>query len=269
MLAACILSLHAMDAACLNSSIAELWALAGGQVTVTVQESVDRGVADDGAILVDTASGRNINSEVLIASGCDLVLGSVDTASHVALKGLMDSLGIRMVLIRQDSFSDFLSIFRQLTSLTGREDLWLAHGPAQGEEIASIVDSCTSQDRRPRVLFVRAGSAFSSVRAKGSGDHFAAGIIEDLGGINVADEYGMLTESLSLEAMLRADIDKILIVAQGNEEASRAYMEDLLCQPGWRDLGAEVVFLPKDIFHFKPNGRWSEAYRVMAEALYG
>lgn len=269
MLAACILSLHAERVACLNSSLSELWTLAGGQAAVTVQEAVDRGFADDEAILVDTASGRNINSEVLIAAECDLVLGSVDTASHVALKTLMDSLGIRMLLVRQDSFSDFLSIFRQLTELTGREDLWLAHGPGQGEEIASIVDSMPIRKGSVRVLFVRAGSAFSSVRAKGSGDHFAAGIIKDLGGVNVADEYGMLTESLSLEAMLRADIDKILIVAQGDEEASRAYMEDLLRQPGWRDIGADVVFLPKDLFHFKPNGRWSEAYRVMAEALYG
>ena len=149
----------------------------------------------------------------------------------------------------------------------------MLYGTRQEEGIDEIIAECGEIEEKPRVLFVRAGSAFSSVRAKRADDHFAAGIIEDLGGINVADETGILTESLSLEAMITGNIDKILIVPQGEEDESIRYITSLFSRPGWRDVKAvregEVHFLSKDLFHYKPNGRWEESYRVMAEVLYG
>ena len=239
---------------------------------ITVSEAVERGFASPEAILADSSSGRNINTEVLIFSKPDLVIGSADTASHVRLKTLMDEMGIPMMLVTEDSFADFLSVFRILTEITGRQDLYNLYGLSQQDSIGKIIVKASSYEEKPRVLFIRAGSAFSSVRAKRADDHFAALIIQDLGAINVADEMKVLTEQLSLEAILAGDIDRILIVPQGNEDASIAYINSLFSQPGWRDVKAvkegEVYFLPKELFHFKPNGRWAEAYLMMEKVLY-
>lgn len=274
-LSATLLSLSCAFAdgvACLNSSIADLWSLAGGDVSITVQDSIDRGFCDEDAILVDGASGRSINLEILVASKPQLVLASADTPSHVRVKALMDDLGIPALLIRQDSFDDFLSVFRIMTRITGREDLWQEHGPGQKEVVDEMIRECRTIGERPRVLFVRAGSAFASVRAKRAEDHFAAAIIEDLGGVNVAAEAEALTESISLESVLAMQPDRIIIVAQGDEEASRRYISSLFSRPGWSSVKAvrdgQVRFVSKELFNYKPNGRWSEAYRVMAEALY-
>ena len=262
-----------MRTACLNSSIADLWKLAGGSVDITVAEAQERGFADDSVILVDSSSGRNINLEVLISAEPDLVLGSVDTESHVRLKAFLCDISVDMLLIKQDSFDDFLSIFKTLTGITGRNDLYQEYGEGQREGIEELIEEAKEAEKKPRVLFIRAGSAFSYVKAKRAEDHFAARIIEELGGINVADEVEALTDSISLEAILNTDIDKIIIVSQGDEGASRSYVENLFSQPGWRDVKAiredAVVFLPKELFHFKPNGRWLEAYGVMKEVLYG
>ena len=262
-----------MRTACLNSSIADLWKLAGGSVDITVAEAQERGFADDSVILVDSSSGRNINLEVLISAEPDLVLGSVDTESHVRLKAFLCDISVDMLLIKQDSFDDFLSIFKTLTGITGRNDLYQEYGEGQREGIEELIEEAKEAEKKPRVLFIRAGSAFSYVKAKRAEDHFAARIIEELGGINVADEVEALTDSISLEAILSTDIDKIIIVSQGDEGASRSYVENLFSQPGWRDVKAiredAVVFLPKELFHFKPNGRWLEAYGVMKEVLYG
>ena len=265
--------LHAFTTACLNSSIADLFLLAGGSVDITVQDSVDRGFVPDDVLLADSASGMNINREILISGAPDLVLGSADSASHVKLKRFLDERCVDMILIKQDSFEDFLSVFRTLTEITGRSDLFMKYGLGQKDDIEAIIEECRGKEDKPCVLFVRAGSAFSSVRAKRADDHFAAGIIEDLGAANAADVNDVLTESLSLEAMITSDIDKILIVPQGDEEESISYMNSLFSRPGWRDIKAvkegEVHFLPKDLFHYKPNGRWAEAYAVMKEVLYG
>lgn len=273
MVLALLSPLHAFTTACLNSSIADLFLLAGGSVDITVQDSVDRGFVPDDVLLADSASGMNINREILISGAPDLVLGSADSASHVKLKRFLDERGVDMILIKQDSFEDFLSVFRTLTEITGRGDLFVKYGLGQKAGIEEIIEECRGKEDKPCVLFVRAGSAFSSVRAKRADDHFAAGIIEDLGAANAADVNDVLTESLSLEAMITSDIDKILIVPQGDEEESIRYMNSLFSRPGWRDIKAvkegEVHFLPKDLFHYKPNGRWAEAYAVMKEVLYG
>lgn len=273
MLPALLSPLHAFTTACLNSSIADLFLLAGGSVDITVQDSIDRGFVPDDVLLADSASGMNINREILISGAPDLVLGSADTVSHVKLKRFLDERGVDMILIKQDSFEDFLSVFGTLTEITGREDLFVKYGLGQKAAIEEIIEECRGEEDKPCVLFVRAGSAFSSVRAKRADDHFAAGIIEDLGAANAADVNDVLTESLSLEAMITSDIDKILIVPQGDEEESISYMNSLFSRPGWRDIKAvkegEVHFLPKDLFHYKPNGRWAEAYAVMKEVLYG
>ena len=267
-----LMPLSAVKTACLNSSLADLWQLAGGSVDITVEESVERGFASPGALLVDSASGRNINTELLVAAEPDLVIGSADTASHVRLSSFLDKAGIDMILVDMDSFDDFLSVFHTLTDITGRSDLYEKYGEGQKTAIEEIIVNAAGYESKPRVLFVRAGSAFSYVKAKRTDDHFAAKIIEDLGAVNIADEYGMLTDSLSLEAVLESNADKILVVPQGDEDASIAYITDLFSQPGWRDVRAiengSVYFLPKELFHFKPNGRWAEAYEMMEEVLY-
>lgn len=267
-----LMPLSAVKTACLNSSLADLWQLAGGSVDITVEESVERGFASPEALLVDSASGRNINTELLVAAEPDLVIGSADTASHVRLSSFLDKAGIDMILVDMDSFDDFLSVFHTLTDITERSDLYEKYGEGQKTAIEEIIANAAGYESKPRVLFVRAGSAFSYVKAKRADDHFAAKIIEDLGAVNIADEYGMLTDSLSLEAVLESNADKILVVPQGDEDASIAYITDLFSQPGWRDVRAiengSVYFLPKKLFHFKPNGRWVEAYEMMEEVLY-
>ena len=259
--------------ACLNSSIADLWVLSGGTVDLTVGESVERGITESGVLLLDNGSGRNINREMLVDVEPDLVLGSADTASHVRLKAFLDEIHIPMILIEEDSFDDFLEIYGTLTSITGREDLYSIYGIGQKEEIGKIILEAEKEEEKPSVLFVRAGSAFSSVRAKRAENHFAARIIEDLGARNIADEAEALSESLSLEAILELDPDMILIVAQGDEKESMDYMDALFSRPGWRDIRAvkeeNVHFLSRDLFHFKPNGRWAESYREMKDILYG
>lgn len=264
--------LPASRVACLNSSLADLWTLAGGTVDITVAEAVERGFASADALLCGSASGRDINLEVLVASRADLVIGSADTASHVRLASFLDSNGIDVLLFRQDCFDDFLSAFRILTSMTEREDLFEKYGSGQERGIEEVIMQAERHSIKPRVLFIRAGSAFASVRAKRASDHFAAGIIEDLGAVNVADEYSALTDMLSLEAVMKGDIDMIFIVIQGDEEAGRAYMEKLFSRPGWRDIPAvrqgKVHYLERELFHYKPNGRWLEAYEVMEALLY-
>ena len=74
------------------------------------------------------------------------------------------------------------------------------------------------------------------------------------------------------EEILVQDPDYIFISTMGDEQAATSYMMDLFSQEGWRDLSAvqneDYIFLPKDLFHFKPNHQWADAYRMLAQILY-
>ena len=66
--------------------------------------------------------------------------------------------------------------------------------------------------------------------------------------------------------------DYIFLTAMGSQEAAEAYIDDLFAQDGWRQLTAvaegNYQFLPREMFHFKPNARWGEAYAYLAQLLY-
>lgn len=59
----------------------------------------------------------------------------------------------------------------------------------------------------------------------------------------------------------------------GDENSAREYMTSLLESEEWQTLDAvknkKYVFLDKELFHFKPNNRWGEAYETLVNLLYG
>ena len=258
--------------AVLFSSYAEMWTLAGGEVSITVGESVERGFADVNTVLVDSGAGKTIDREILIASAPDFVIASADIAAQAELAEYLDSVGIPCALFRVDSFYDYADVMDVLCAITERDDLYEKNVTKIADEIENILNS-VDKSRAPRIIFVRCGSSASSTKAKNAEENFVCKMIAELGGVNIADEAPELCDGLSLEAILTAQPEKMLISTMGNEQKSREYMDSVLKSEPWQALGAvkdgNYVYLGKELFQFKPNARWAEAYKFLAEYLYG
>ena len=262
--------------AVLFSSYAEIWHLAGGQVAVTVGESVERGFAGSDAVLVDEGAGKTINHELLLQAQPDLVIASADIPSQVEACRVMARAGIPCALFRVDTLEDYLDMLKVCTDLTGSADAYERHGVQVAREAERILEAArayrAATGAQPRFLFVRAGSQYSATKAKRAPDNFVCTMLRQLGGCNIADEADVLLDGLSLEEILLRDPEQILLTTMGSEQAARAYITDLFAQEGWRDLQAvregNYTFLPKDLFHFKPNARWAQAYAQLCQLLY-
>ena len=259
--------------AVLFSSYAEAWVMAGGSVSVTVGETVERGFAPAGVILVDEGSGHTaIDTEALIAAKPDLVIGTADYPCQAEAIGLCRAAGIPAALFRQESLEDYLFMFRVFCDLTGDEEAWETWGEAVRLEAETVLEAA-GELSAPRVLLVRAGSSQRSTRAKGSGDLTVGGMLRDLGAVNIADEVPVLLDGLSPEHILVEDPDWLFVSTMGDETAAREYFDSLLESPGWRELSCvregRVVYLDRRLYHFKPNHRWAEAYAELAEILGG
>lgn len=257
--------------AVLFSSLAEIWVEAGGTVDITVGEAVERGFAPEGTPLVDSGAGKTVNVELLIAGKPDLVICSADVPAQVEAAQILADTGTPVLVLHVETFDDYLEALRAMTAITGSTAAY-ERGLAQKKQIETLLASETATAISGKtVLFVRAGSTASSTKVKGSDDHFAAMMLRQLGCVNVADGHPLSLDSLGMEAMIAADPDFIFFSLMGDEQAARANVESLLNTPAWQTLSAvknsRAFVLDRSLFHFKPCGRWPEAYHTLATML--
>ena len=255
--------------AVLFSSLCEVWQAAGGRVAITVGESVERGLVPVDTPLVDQGAGKTVNTELLLAARPDLVVYSPDIPAQVEAAALCEAAGIDTLPLRVESFPDYVEAIRKAADITKDPD-----AVAAVERMAEKIDAIKANvpEKGKAVLFVRAGSTQSSTKAKRSVDHFAAAMLTELGCRNIADEAPLLIDTLSTEAILSADPAHIFFSLMGDEAAARANISALLARPEWQAMSAvaqgRVTILPRELFHFKPCGRYADAYRFLFDALY-
>lgn len=256
--------------AVLFSSLAECWIEAGGEVYVTVGESVERGLVKEETELVDKGAGKTVDTEKLISLEPDFVICSADIASHRDVASALKKAKIPVAMLRMDTFEDYLTILRTLTKITGKTENYEQFGENAKSEIEKII-SGGKRENNPKILFVRSGSSYSSAKAKKADDNFAARILEDFGCVNIADKAEVLLDNLSAEVILKENPQYIFVSVMGDYDNSKAYMQELLAKKEYASLDAvkngRVYFLPKELFQYKPCGRWAESYRYISSIL--
>ena len=256
--------------AVLFSSLAECWIEAGGEVYVTVGESVERGLVKEETELVDKGAGKTVDTEKLISLEPDFVICSADIASHRDVASALKKAKIPVAMLRMDTFEDYLTILRTLTKITGKTENYEQFGENAKSEIEKII-SGGKRENNPKILFVRSGSSYSSAKAKKADDNFAAKILEDFGCVNIADKAEVLLDNLSAEVILKENPQYIFVSVMGDYDNSKAYMQELLAKKEYASLDAvkngRVCFLPKELFQYKPCGRWAESYRYISSIL--
>ena len=256
--------------AVLFSSLAECWIEAGGEVYVTVGESVERGLVKEETELVDKGAGKTVDTEKLISLEPDFVICSADIASHRDVASALKKAKIPVAMLRMDTFEDYLTILRTLTKITGKTENYEQFGENAKSEIEKIISN-GKRENNPKILFVRSGSSYSSAKAKKADDNFAAKILEDLGCVNIADKAETLLDNLSAEVILKENPQYIFVSVMGDYDNSKAYMQELLAKKEYASLDAvkngRVYFLPKELFQYKPCGRWAESYRYISSIL--
>ncbi len=259
--------------AVLFSSYAEVWTLAGGTVGVTVGESVERGFVPQETPLVDGGAGKTVDMERLLAEEPDFVIGSADIPAQVEACEAAAQAGIPAALFQVDTLEDYLSMLKICTDITGNAQAYQTYGTQVAEDVQKILRKVQAVQSEPKkILFIRAGSQYSATKAKRAPENFVCIMLEELGAYNIADEAQVLLDGLSLEEILLQDPDCIFLTTMGQEEAAVSYIQTLFSQDGWKDLTAvkneQYIFLNKELFHYKPNAKWAQAYRLLAQQLY-
>lgn len=257
--------------AVLFSSMAEMWLEAGGEIAITVGETVERGFADESVELVDDGAGKTVNIELLLSLEPDLVICSGDIPAQVDAAKICRKAGIDTLILSVECFDDYLEAMDRMTSLTGVRDGYAAALEMKKQIDAIVASEELSALKNPKILFIRTGSTNSSTKPKQASDHFACAMLEELGCVNIISDAPILLDGLNMEAIVAIDPDYIFFSLMGDETAARKHIDELLSEAAWQSLSAvregRVHILPKELFHFKPNSRWGEAYKYLSELL--
>ena len=264
--------------AAFTGSYADIWCTAGGRDTLVASASdawtdFDLGLGEE---VANIGGAMGVSVEELLAAAPDLVLASTNIPSNQEMLPALEAAGVDVAFFSVDTFEDYLRMLEVCTGLTGSPEAYQTYGEAVAEEIeaARARAAAALEEQGPeKVLYIRA--AASVVKPKGSSGTVLGEMLADLGCINIADQDQSLLEDLSMEAILAADPDKILIVLQGADpEPAKAQLEgEVLSNPAWQQLTAvregRVYYMDKNLYHLKPNARWGEAYDHLVEILYG
>lgn len=257
--------------AVLLSSLAEVWTLSGGKADITVGESVSRGFAAEDAVLVDDGAGKAINTELLINAKPDFVICSADIAAQYEAALLLEETGTPSACFRIESFEDYLRVLSLFCEINENTTAYEKYGTEIATHVWLMREMARDEGRTS--LFLRAGSTSSSVKAKTSKEHFAARMMTELSVGNIADDAPIIVDSLSVEEIILRDPDFILISTMGDEAAAKRNIEEMFSRPEWKALSAvkekNYIFLPKELFHYKPNARWGEAYDFLVDFING
>ena len=249
-------------------SFSECWLLSGGTLVGVTDDAIkERCLAlPESVEIVGTV--KNINLEKVISLAPDFVILSADIASQASIGASLDSLGIEYGYFRVDSFDDYSMLMKQFCDFHGREDLYDKNVTSVKEEIEEIKKS-VSHNKENTYLLMRVYSTGIKVKT----DNITDTILKELGGISIADKVPSLLKDLSVEEIINSNPKYILVLTMGDEKAAEDYFnENIVKNPAWSGLSAikdgNYHILPKELFHYKPNNRWAQSYRYIAEILH-
>ncbi len=247
----------------LSKSIGDLWLLAGGTLTGGTEDVFElAGVAED---LPTVGRISQPSAAAIIALNPDLVLIAPDIPGQRDARTTLEAAGINCKDVDVNSFADYDVLMKEFTEQTGRADLYEQNVTEVQKAIDEIMATAPASLRDETFLVMKASASKTKILKD---DHFVVAMLEDLGLQNAAPES--LLNNLSMEGITEANPDYIFVISQGKQsEAAKAFEDSVSSQPAWAALQAvqnnHVITLDKDLFQYKPNARWAEAYEELLE----
>lgn len=257
--------LHAR-AVVLLGSYAQAYAASGGVLAGVTDDYDDPDVPTVGA-------AHHPGLEGILALDPQVVVLSALHSSHLAIGETLTQMGIPCLYYQVTRYEHYLVMLEGFCRINETPGMYAAQRASIGDGIAGIVGRAKQDHRFGNTSCLLLRMYATGVRSKAEGT-IAGEILADMGLANIVQDENA-PDLLSMEAIIEADPDYIFLVVMGAEEqaAHETAQRLLFDHPAWAGLsavrGGRVFVLDKGLFHNKPNERWPEAYRWVAETVYG
>ncbi|HBD65346.1 MAG TPA: hypothetical protein DC038_13040 [Clostridiales bacterium] len=261
---------HPKRVICAYNSYLDLWYKAGGEVIGKVDDAAEKPVP--GAENAESVGSVNqLSIEKMMSLEPDLVILSPAFKGHLEIGEQLEENGIDVLLLDSNNFREYTELAEVYTKINGRDDLYKTLVEDVVKEREDIISKVPS-DVKPKAAIFFASIKDLKLRTSG---HGVGEMLKDLGTVNIADGTGdgdLIP--FSLEKIIEEDPDFIFVQTMGSD--SEAIKETLKREAEEKESFASLtavkegryIVLPKDLYLYKPNYRYAEAYMGLAEILY-
>jgi len=251
----------------LSTTWHDLWYDCGGTAIGRVDEELCALRNEEAAAVEIIGNSKEVSLEAVLAKDPDLVIVSKDE-----MAAALGEAGIEYLYYDYDNFEGFLETLELYTILTDRPDLYEKWAVDNIQRVNAVREICAQQEPAQIVMLLpHATSGIYALRNSG----FLGNLLTDLNTVNVAfqDADGEAKNFvISMEELLKLDPQFILSrggSGDGSVETATAIYE---ANPLWFELTAvkegRYHHLPSELFLYKANVRYGEAYEYLAQILY-
>lgn len=255
----------------LFASFIDIWMKQGGELIGMVETSDEYDLPGTENIPTVGKQG-SFSLEEIIALEPELVVLSANTKTQMELIPALESNNIEVLVMDYKFKEDYFKTAKVFAAVNNKIELFEQEAGRVKEETQAIIDKAPKENN-PKVLVIFATTKAISARTT---DSTVGEMFHDLNAINIADSSNdMLSDkNFSMEKILEEDPDFIFVQTMGSD--TQAIQErlkmDAESNPAWSSLSAvqnnKYLVLPKDLFTYKANDRYSEAYEELAKILY-
>lgn len=251
----------------LSNNWHDLWYDCGGTAIGRVDEELCALRNEEAAAVEIIGNSKEVSLEAVLAKDPDLVI-----VSGKDMAAALGEAGIEYLYYDYDNFEGFLETLELYTILTDRPDLYEKWAADNIQRVNAVREICAQQEPAQIVMLLpHATSGIYALRNSG----FLGNLLTDLNTVNVAfqDADGEAKNFfISMEELLKLDPQFILSrggSGDGSVETATAIYE---ANPLWFELTAvkegRYHHLPSELFLYKANVRYGEAYEYLAQILY-
>lgn len=265
------ISKHPERVVVLFDSYLEVWCKSGGTVVGRLEAPPEK-LVEEAKDAEPVGKQGAINVEKVLSLEPDLIILNSNQKSQMELVPIFEENGIEIIALNYFVKDDYFRMVRLFTAINEREDLYEEYAVKVRKEIEKIIDKAP-KDKEYKILLMMASAKSITVRGSGS---TVGEMLKDLNTINISDSVSTGPDAIafSMEKVLEEDPDFIFVQTTGSdkEKVLERLKKDVEENPAWSSLKAvqedRYIFLPKDLYMYKANHRYAEAYEGLAKILY-
>lgn len=255
----------------LFGSYLDIWTRNGGEMVGMIEPSEWMDIPNAESIKVVGKRG-SVSIEDVVALNPDLIVMSSNTGFDLAMVDTFEQTGAKIIALDYYFKDDYFKIAKIFALINDEEYLYQDEAKAIKDKIQDMTDKIPDEGNPSAAVILNTTNKLSLRTA----DTTIGEMFKDLKVTNIADPNNDKEGNLdfSLEVILQEDPDYIFIQTMGSdEEAVKAHIKsEFESNPAWSSLKAvkedRYIILPKDLYTYKANHRYEEAYAGLGEILY-
>ena len=225
-------------------------------------------------VIVTSPSGKNWDVEKIIAEKPDLIICAITSDAYKTIEGPAKAAGIDVIGISFNGVRDYAKWAYIYTSLNDNQEAFDNVALKTIEGVSKIIDQVPIRDHKPHVLSIMPV-------AKGIKGNYTQSdlgtILQDLGCQNQlggeVEKGASPRVDISIEDIVMMDPEYIFIQCMYSEDYAKESVEKYLSSTdAWAKIDAvannHVYYLPRGLFHNKPNSKYVDAYQMIFDYLY-